>query len=206
MTTEPKKGRKHDQVLEGAHRVFLEHGFEGASVDEIARAAQVSKATLYSYFPTKESMFIAVARAKYQSKTNFATEEMDFCSGPRTCLSFAAITIVNEFLTPFNRSVLRVAVAEAQRFPDLAKEFFEGGPQLVRATLTGYFKFAVERGDLAIEDLTLAADQFTEMCKAKHFMEFMLGVRETFTDAEKQAVADAAVETFLARYGVAENT
>ena len=48
-----KRGRKYDQVLAGAREVFLTHGFEGAAVDEIARQANVSKATLYSYFPDK---------------------------------------------------------------------------------------------------------------------------------------------------------
>jgi AcrR family transcriptional regulator len=49
-----RKGRKFDQVLTGARKVFMADGFEGASVDDIARAAEVSKATLYSYFPDKK--------------------------------------------------------------------------------------------------------------------------------------------------------
>ncbi|WP_372674886.1 TetR/AcrR family transcriptional regulator, partial [Aquicoccus sp.] len=48
-----RSGRKFDQVLEGARKVFMADGFERASVDDIARAAGVSKATLYSYFPDK---------------------------------------------------------------------------------------------------------------------------------------------------------
>ena len=48
VAAEIKKGRKFDQVLDGAREIFLRDGFEGASVDEIARAAGVSKATLYS--------------------------------------------------------------------------------------------------------------------------------------------------------------
>ena len=55
-----RKGRKYDQVLEGARIVFLRDGFEGASVDDIAREAGVSKATLYSYFASKEELFFAV--------------------------------------------------------------------------------------------------------------------------------------------------
>ena len=48
-----KRGRKFDQVLEGARTVFMRDGFEGANVDDIAASAGVSKATLYSYFPDK---------------------------------------------------------------------------------------------------------------------------------------------------------
>lgn len=57
-----KRGRKFDQVLEGARLVFLQDGYEGASVDDIARAAGVSKATLYSYFPDKRLLFMEVAK------------------------------------------------------------------------------------------------------------------------------------------------
>ncbi len=59
----PRKGRKFNQVLDGARTVFLRDGFEGASVDEIARVAAVSKATLYSYFADKKVLFAAVAKA-----------------------------------------------------------------------------------------------------------------------------------------------
>ncbi|MEZ5686188.1 MAG: helix-turn-helix domain-containing protein, partial [Paracoccaceae bacterium] len=61
---EIRKGRKFDQVLEGARAVFLRDGFEGASVDDIAREAGVSKATLYSYFPDKRLLFMEVAKCE----------------------------------------------------------------------------------------------------------------------------------------------
>ncbi len=56
------RGRKFLQVLEGARTIFLRDGFEGAAVDDIAREAGVSKATLYSYFPDKRVMFMEVFR------------------------------------------------------------------------------------------------------------------------------------------------
>ena len=59
-----RTGRKFDQVLEGARTIFLAVGFEGASVDDIAREAGVSKATLYSYFPDKRLLFTEVARTE----------------------------------------------------------------------------------------------------------------------------------------------
>jgi TetR/AcrR family transcriptional repressor of mexJK operon len=73
-----KKGRKFDQVIEGA-AVFLREGFEGASVDEIARDAGVSKATLYSYFPDKQHLFLAVLRpnARQQSEVELLLHAAD---------------------------------------------------------------------------------------------------------------------------------
>ena len=63
-----KKGRKFDQVLDGARQVFMADGYEGASVDAIARAAGVSKATLYSYFPDKKLLFMEVAKTECRSQ------------------------------------------------------------------------------------------------------------------------------------------
>ena len=62
--TKVRKGRKFDQVLAGARDVFMADGFEGASVDAIARVAGVSKATLYSYFPDKRLLFMEVAGSR----------------------------------------------------------------------------------------------------------------------------------------------
>ena len=67
-----KRGRKFDQVLEGARTVFLRDGYSGASVDDIATEAGVSKATLYSYFPDKQILFIcASGNRSYQAADYF---------------------------------------------------------------------------------------------------------------------------------------
>jgi AcrR family transcriptional regulator len=81
-----KKGRKYDQVLDGARDVFLQDGFEGASVDEIARSAGVSKATLYSYFPDKRLLFMEVATRECGRQSDNALQQIDQSRPPRpTC-------------------------------------------------------------------------------------------------------------------------
>ena len=69
-----RTGRKFEQVLEGAREIFMAEGFEGASVDEIAKAAGVSKATLYSYFPDKRLLFVEVVRAQCDRMADRAIE------------------------------------------------------------------------------------------------------------------------------------
>ena len=71
-TAAVRRGRKFDQVLEGAREVFLRDGFEGANVDDIARAAGVSKATLYSYFPDKRLLFMEMATRQCQRQADEA--------------------------------------------------------------------------------------------------------------------------------------
>ena len=78
INPEIKKGRKFDQVLDGARDVFLRDGFEGASVDDIARRAGVSKATLYSYFPDKRLLFSEVARVECNRQAQAALAGMPY--------------------------------------------------------------------------------------------------------------------------------
>ena len=72
----PPRGRKYDQVLEGARQVFMADGFEGASVDEIARVAEVSKATLYKYFADKRMLFMEVANNECQRQAGAALDNI----------------------------------------------------------------------------------------------------------------------------------
>ena len=196
-----KKGRKFDQVLEGARAVFMSDGYEGASVDAIARAAGVSKATLYSYFADKRLLFMEVAKAECGLQIEEADAILTDESTPREVLSTAADRMLSFFLSGFGQSIFRMCVAESDRFPELGREFYETGPKLFRQKMVAYFECAVAEGQLRIDDMELAADQFAELCKARLFPEFMFGIRKSVTEAEKQRVIDGAVDTFLARYG-----
>lgn len=198
--TEIRKGRKFDQVLDGARSVFLADGYEGASVGTIARAANVSKATLYSYFPDKRMMFIEVVRRECHRQADAAMDTFDLTAPPREVLTQAARHMVGFLLSGFGQRVFRICVAESDRFPELGRAFYDSGPALVRDTLSRYFASAAERGELAIPDMPLAAEQFAELCKARLFPRMVFGVQTEFSEAEVTRVIEGAVDTFLARY------
>ncbi|MCU9848312.1 TetR/AcrR family transcriptional regulator [Defluviimonas sp. WL0024] len=197
-----KRGRKFDQVLEGARKVFLRDGFDGASVDDIAAEAGVSKATLYSYFPDKRILFIEVAKGECHRQQQEAEALANLTAPPECVLPEAARRIIDFSVSEIGRAVFRICIAEAERFPELGRQFYESGPARVRERLAAYFNGAVARGELAIEDVYLAADQFAELCKADIFTLVSFGIKRDFTRADRERVAKGAVEMFLARYGV----
>ncbi|WP_091845144.1 TetR/AcrR family transcriptional regulator [Palleronia pelagia] len=196
-----KKGRKYQQVLSGAREVFMADGFEGASVDTIARSAGVSKATLYSYFPDKRLLFMEVATCECGMQATAAIDSLNMDAPPAEVLRVAGNHMLGFLLSPFGQRVFRICVAETDRFPELGQRFWDSGPGLIERTLDRYFDRAIARGELVVEDKILAAHQFAELCKAQLFPRLVFGLQADFTESERTRVVDSAVEMFMARYG-----
>lgn len=201
--TDIRKGRKYDQVLEGARKCFMADGFEGACVDAIARCAGVSKATLYSYFPDKRLLFIEVASCECSKQADRAIETLDMSAPPSEVLRYAGNHMLSFLLSDFGRRMFRICVAETDRFPELGCRFWESGPGRIEEVLRQYFELASARGELDVPDRCLAAHQFAELCKAELFPRLVFGLQTEFSEAEKDRVVTGAVEMFLARYGTA---
>jgi len=196
-----RTGRKFDQVLAGARQVFLADGFEGASVDEIARVAGVSKATLYSYFPDKRLLFMEVANTECTRMAETVLEVASIASPPRDVLTIAATHLVEFLLSDFAQQIFRICVAESDRFPELGRAFYSSGPEMEHDRMTCYLREAVARGELVIDDVAMAAEQFSELCKTKLWKRAVFGIQTEFTQGEIDEVARHAVDMFMARYG-----
>lgn len=196
-----RKGRKYEQVLEGARHVFMADGFEGASVDEIARVANVSKATLYSYFPDKRLLFMEVATTECKRQASDALNRIDMAAEPADVLLQTGRHFLGFITSKFGLQIFRICVAESDRFPELGQKFYNSGPAVMRAKIAAYFEQAEARGQLVIEDRILAVDQFGELCKADIWPRLIFGVTKTVSADEIDRVVKAAVKTFLARYG-----
>jgi AcrR family transcriptional regulator len=108
------------RILEAARRVFLERGLAGASIEEIAALARAGKPTIYARFPTKEALFTAVVRRNVDA--NLARFESHVPTGAtiEECLASVGVAALHWALTGNTVGLMRLAIAEARRFPDLA--------------------------------------------------------------------------------------
>lgn len=197
-----RTGRKFDQVLAGARDVFMADGFEGASVDDIARAAGVSKATLYSYFSDKRLLFIEVARHECMLMAEKTEAQIDTTAPMQEVLTVAAQEIITFLTSGFGLQIHRICVAEAERFPELGRAFFEQGPLRGQQRLAAYFEEMQDAGLLQMDDVMLAAEQFSELCKSRLWPRAIFGLQTEFSREEICYVAREIVQTFLARYAV----
>lgn len=196
-----RTGRKFDQVLQGAREVFMADGFEGASVDDIARVAGVSKATLYSYFPDKRLLFMEVAQTECRLMSERILSMIDESKPAREVLTIAATQLTGFLVSDFAQKVFRICMAERDRFPELGQAFYAAGPENGQRQMTEYLEKAVAKGELVIDDVQIAAEQFSELCKTRLWMRAAFGIQSRFSQEEIDEVALQAVDTFMARYG-----
>lgn len=198
---EPVPGSKAAAVLAAARDVFLDQGFERASMDTIARVAGVSKATVYAHFRSKEELFVTMlARAGEATARMLSADAMD-PGDLRGSLARIGDLYLRRLTDPDMLSTMRVVAHEVTRMPELGRAVYETGPRRVREALSAYLAGAGARGELAIDDPLLAAEQFIGLVQGPIHLKTMLGVLPADEiGAAIGPVVAAAVERFLRAY------
>jgi AcrR family transcriptional regulator len=190
---------KRRQILNGACEVFLAQGFDAASMGEIARAAGVSKGTLYVYFKNKEQLFGAIVSEECQGQAEsvfvFDAEDRDV----EGVLTRLGVSFVNFLCRPGKISSLRTVIAIADRMPELGRKFYETGPACGIGRLAAYIQAQVEAGVLAVDDCEIAAAQFLDACQSTLFKPVLFNFAAPQPDRVEHVVR-IAVRTFMAAY------
>jgi AcrR family transcriptional regulator len=191
---------KRRQILEGARAVFLAQGFDAASMGEIARAAGVSKGTLYVYFENKEELFEAIvhAQCKFQAEGLFDLDAQD--GDVEAVLTRLGVGLVRMMCQPDRASPLRTVIAIADRMPEIGKKFYETGPACGIAMLASYLKAQVDTGALRIDDCEVAAAQFIDSCQSTLFKPMLFNFAAAPSPERIAYVVGIAVRTFMAAY------
>jgi AcrR family transcriptional regulator len=194
-----EESSKRRQILDGARKVFMNLGFDGASMGEIARSAGVSKGTLYVYFADKNRLFEAIVEQEQleQGKELF---NLDPARDAETTLREFGRAYVLILCRPGGGSAVRTVMAIAERMPDVGRRFYEHVLQKTIGRLADYLAAQVESGDLAIDDCELAAAQFVEVCKASLFLPFVFQAAPAPSPERIGEVVDSATRMFLAAY------
>jgi AcrR family transcriptional regulator len=191
---------KRRQIMDGARAVFLSQGFDAASMGEIARAAGVSKGTLYVYFESKEELFQAIVQQQCQGQAeglfDLGSDDQDV----ETTLTRLGIGFVTFLCGPDKASPLRTVIAIADRMPEIGRQFYESGPACGIGRLAAYLERQVAAGVLKVEDCEVAAAQFLDACQSTLFKPVLFNFAPPPSPERIEHVVRIAVRTFLAAY------
>jgi TetR/AcrR family transcriptional repressor of mexJK operon len=152
---EESKDSKNDYLLDIAAQTFLEEGFAGASVGEIARRAHASKETFYSRYDSKNEIFEAVMRRLVDRFSGQLDETMVTSDPPEKVLPAFAAKILEKILSDDGIGLQKLVQMESKRFPAVARLFFELGPQRTLRSLGRYLDSQVTQKRLRTSDLMM---------------------------------------------------
>jgi AcrR family transcriptional regulator len=192
---------KRRQIVEGARTIFLQHGFDAASMNDIARAAGVSKGTLYVYFENKEQLFEAIVHEECQVHAENTFDLDPNNHDVDATLTRLGVAFVEFLCRPEKASALRAVVAIADRMPEIGKVFYETGPAIGIAKLAAYLQAQNQAGVIAVDDCELAAAQFLDACQSMLFKPVLFNFREAPNRDAIAYVVSTAVRNFLRAYG-----
>jgi TetR/AcrR family transcriptional repressor of mexJK operon len=188
------------QILTAARKLFMELGYGAASMDAIARQASVSKATLYTHFDGKDALFAALIMAECKHLSGQIGQRAFDAPDIRDALRSLAEDFNNLLCSDEGLAMYRMVVAEAPRFPELGRIFYDSGPKVMIDRIADLLAAAGSRGLLKIGDARIAAIQFISLVRGDSHLTRILGV----TPATKKVAADyidSGVALFLAGYG-----
>ena len=210
MTANPQTGRraagedpaKREQILDGAKRVFMEQGFEAASMNDITRAAGVSKGTIYVYFENKEDLFGSMIERERRRITETVRHALDGNKPIDETLRGFGTLFATHMTADQTIRAMRMVIAANHRMPSLCSRFFSATPINPVSVLQDYLDRQAAAGIVICDDTEQAAKQFIELTTVGPFKPRIFGAMDEVPSAAAiEKNISSAIRVFLAAYG-----
>jgi AcrR family transcriptional regulator len=203
--TKPRLDRdaRREAILDIAAEVFLDEGFDAASMSTIASKVGGSKSTLYNYFKSKEDIFQAhVERyCSWQGQEMFALLD-DEGDDVRAALTRLGKRYVTNVMSDRNMRHFRLIATASERVPDIGRAFYEAGPLRGARLLGGFLARMKLEGRIDVDDPIAAGHQFIGLCQNRMMKARLVNYIGAPTSEEVDAEVATAVRTFMAAFGV----
>jgi AcrR family transcriptional regulator len=200
VVAEARSGRQNtrrEALLRAAAEVFFEQGYAATSIDAIIERAGGSKRNIYDTFKNKEGLFSAIVTQNADRiLSSLVIEGLEGRDLQETLTVFGR-QLLEAYMSPSLLGVYRIAIAEANRFPDLVKAFYERGPGRATARLAEILEEAGKQGEVRTGDYSRMADQFVGMIRDNFHLQVALGLRPPPSAEEAREAVNSAVGIFL---------
>jgi AcrR family transcriptional regulator len=192
---------RREAILDVAAEVFLEEGYDAASMSTIAAKVGGSKSTLYNYFKSKEEIFQAHIERYCGWQRDAMFSLLDDGGDLKSALTHVGRRYLTNVLSDRNMRHFRLITAAAERSPDLGRAFYEAGPMRGAQILGDYLARAKADGRIRAADPVAAAHQFIGLCQNRLLKARLVNYVGEPTAQDVTAEVEAAVDTFLAAFG-----
>lgn len=191
---EPSVPKRH-AIVQAATRLFLTHNYRSVSMDKIAHAAPVSKATLYNHFTSKNDLFAAVVGELCNSLLQTITLSEE--DNAEQTLQKIAASFVELLYSADGLAMYRLVISESHEFPELGQLIYDNGARLALTQLETYLQQLQNSGCFHIPDTRFAADAFFSLLKGDLHFRCLLGIQAAPTEQEKTALCESATAFYL---------
>lgn len=201
LKSRPDKDARREAILDVASRIFLEEGFDAASMSAIAAKLGGSKGTLYNYFKSKEELFEAFVDRHCAIHARLIDSFEVDGGGYREALRRWAKQYLRIVTSDSTMRNYRVIMAVSERWPDIGRAFYENGPLRGARNVANFLAKAAQAGEFVIDDTLRAAHQFIALCQSRYQKARFLNYLPEPDEAEIEAEVEAAIAAFYAAYG-----
>jgi AcrR family transcriptional regulator len=194
--------RKHDKrsaIVSAAKESFLENGYARMSMSGLVATLGGSKATLWSYFPSKEDLFAAVIEDAVGAYGRALSERLLLSDDLRGGLTTFAKDLIGKMLSDEGLALCRLITAESGRFPEVGALFYTQGPGPVEACLTAYLRRHMDVGALAQDDPARLARTLIDLCHG--FQQRRLWGLEMLNEEQIDVESSSIADVFLRAFG-----
>ncbi len=192
------------QILRAAFRVFGTRGLHQATLDDVARAAGITKGTIYLYFPSKADLFVAMLKARVNHIMPAMEAPQDGGEAPaaRQQLTSLGRRLYQFFRSRAYLTMYRTVVSEATRFPEASGLLYREGILPANRRIAEVIQRGIATGEFREVDPMIAARAFVGMFQVFAVSQGLLGGQRFFPIAETEVVR-TVIEVFF--HGVLAN-
>lgn len=197
-----KRGKRREAMLDAAHALFVEKGYEATTLGDIVGRSGGSLATLYELFENKPGLLRALVAERCINMDGPLDRAMSADLPYRQVLRNVAEEMLDRVLDPTHVGLFRVVIAQCATHPDLGRQIYDAGPAVCQAKGAEYLAAQTTAGRLAIDDPLAASRMFFQMVCGHFHNQQTFGLTVELSAAERERHLDYAVAAFIKIYEV----